>query len=281
MSSVGFFSFEEFIMTYRIGLIGLGAVGSDVLRALQPLIKQLNAEVYVLRRQVRTIDIEDIAPVIECANFQEFISYKPNLIIEVAGQQAVSDYLRDCLRTGATVVVSSIGAFVDQQLLQDALALCEEHAARIILPSGAVGGLDYLQSFRHAPDLSLTYETSKPVKGWLPELKALGVDPDNITERYVMFEGNAAEAARLYPKNLNVAAALALAGPGLEKTTVLITADPSLERNTHRINASSQFGKMSMEIVNFPSLTSPKSSWIVAQSIATVVGREFDRIQLR
>lgn len=263
-------------MSYRIGLIGFGAINQDVLRSLQPLIEQLQAEVMVLRQHEA-----QIAGVQVCTHIDELLAFQPQLIIEAASQDAVVQYLPMCLATQATVVVSSVGAFTQPGLLETAQQLCQQHGSRIILPSGAVGGLDYIQSLKDAPDLTLVYDSLKPVKAWSNELIAAGIDPSTITEPYVMFEGNAAEAARLYPKNLNVAATLALAGPGLERTTVRVIVDPALERNTHRIHVQSQFGKMSMEIRNFPSPTNPKSSWIVAQSIASVVKREFAVLQLR
>lgn len=263
-------------MTYCIGLIGFGAINQDVLLSLQPLVKQLQAKVVVLRQQANEHE-----GVTVCTQLAEFLAHKPTLIIEAASQQAVAQYLPSCLETGATVVVSSVGAFTNTALLEQAQALCHSKGGRIIVPSGAVGGLDYIQSLRDAPDTRLIYESLKPVKAWRQELIAADIDPDSITGTYTMFEGNAAEAARLYPKNLNVAATLALAGPGLEKTIVRVIVDPALERNTHRIHAESQFGKMSMEIRNFPSLTNPKSSWIVAQSIASVVKREFAVLQIR
>lgn len=263
-------------MTYRIGLIGFGAINQDVLRSLQPLIAQLGADVMVLRQQDGAV-----AGVQVCTQLEDLLAFKPQLIIEAAAQEAVVQYLPACLASGATVVVSSVGAFTQPGLLETAQQLCQVHGSRIILPSGAIGGLDYIQSLRDAPDLELIYDSLKPVKAWSNELLTAGIDPSTITEPYVMFEGNAAEAARLYPKNLNVAATLALAGPGLERTTVRVIVDPQLERNTHRIHVQSSFGKMSMEIRNFPSPTNPKSSWIVAQSIASVVKREFAVLQLR
>ena len=263
-------------MTYCVGLIGFGAINQDVLLSLQPLLSSLQAKVVVLRQQEVPVDGATVY-----TDIDSFLAEKPALIIEAASQEAVAQYLPVCLETAAMVVVSSVGAFTDSALLEQAHQLSVKHGSRVIVPSGAIGGLDYIQSLRDAPDLTVIYESLKPIKAWTKELLAVNVNPDSITEPYTMFEGNAAEAASLYPKNLNVAAALALAGAGLEKTIVRIIVDPALERNTHRIHAESQFGKMSIEIRNFPSPSNPKSSWIVAQSIASVVKREFAKLQIR
>ncbi len=263
-------------MTYCIGLIGFGGVNKDVLLALQPLIQQLQAKVVVLRQKNEAYE-----GVTVCTQLDQFLAHQPNFIIEAAGQPAVAQYLLPCLETGATVLVSSVGAFTDIDLLEQAQAVCRRQGNRIIMPSGAVGGLDYIQSLSSAPDMQLIYESLRPVKAWRHELEAAGLDPDTLTQPYTVFEGNAAEAARRYPKNLNVAATLALAGPGLDKTVVRVIVDPTIDRNTHRIHAQSQFGNISLEIRNFPSLTQPKSSWIVAQSLASVVQREFAALQIR
>lgn len=263
-------------MTYCIGLIGFGGVNQDVLLSLQPWLAERQAKVVVLRQQASTQDGVTI-----CTQLDEFLAHQPDLIIEAAGQEAVAQYLLPCLQTGATMVVSSVGAFTNIDLLEQAQALCRTKGNRMIVPSGAVGGLDYIQSLCNAPDIRLVYESLRPVKAWRAELEKAGVNPDTLSEPYTVFEGNAAQAARRYPKNLNVAATLALAGPGLEQTIVRVIVDPALDRNTHRIIADSQFGKMVVEIRNFPSLTQPKSSWIVAQSLASVVRREFEVLQIR
>lgn len=263
-------------MTYCIGLIGFGGVNQDVLLSLRPWIAEYQAKVVVLRKQVSHLEGITI-----CTQLDEFLSHQPNLIIEAAGQEALAHYLLPCLETGATMVVSSVGAFTNVELLEQAQELCRQKGNKMIVPSGAVGGLDYIQSLCSAPDMSLIYESLRPIKAWRDELEKVGVNPDTLSQPYTVFEGNAAEAARRYPKNLNVAATLALAGPGLDKTLVRVIVDPALDRNTHRIIADSQFGKMTMEIRNFPSLTQPKSSWIVAQSLASVVRREFEVLQIR
>lgn len=268
-------------MSYRIAFIGLGAIGLDVFNELKPLFQKMDADLMVLRRQGTGDACELEQGVYECSDIDELLARKPNLVIEAASQDAVKEMVPACLATGATVVVTSVGALADGELFERLVTVAEAHQARIIVPSGAIGGLDYIQAVRNAPDLQVVYESRKPVNAWLPELQELEIKPTSITEELVLFQGNAAEAARRYPKNLNVAATLALAGVGMNNTQVKVIVDPALTKNRHVITVRSQFGEMKLELTNTPSPSNPKSSWIVAQSIRSVIQQEFATLQLR
>src|SRR5690606_36285192 len=94
----------------------------------------------------------------------------------------------------------------------------------------------------------------------------------------VLYEGDAATAAQKYPKNLNVAATLALAGVGMKATRVTVIADPGVTENQHTIHVDSPLGRLTTQLVNQPSPTNPKTSWIVAQSVLALVQRQFARV---
>ena len=110
------------------------------------------------------------------------ISYKADLIVEAAGQESVSQYVPACLSSGADVVVTSIGALANNDLYAELLKVAEQFKSRILLPAGAIAGLDYLQSVKDAEDIQVTYESRKPVAAWLPELKALGITPEALKQ---------------------------------------------------------------------------------------------------
>lgn len=267
-------------MTYRVAFIGLGAIGQDVLKELAPLLLDIKAQVLVLRRTLSSSTSEIGFPLHNCIDINELLAHKPQLVVEMASQDAVKAYVPACIRSGATVVVTSVGALEDSALLSQFRQLAQTHNARVIVPSGAVGGLDYIQAVRHAPDFKMTYESRKPVQAWEPELRALGIDEQLLNNELVLFEGTADEAAKRYPQNLNVAATLALAGAGMKATKVKVIVDPTLKQNKHIIHISSQFGEMKMDITNTPSPLNPKSSWVVAQSVKQVIQRQFDTLQL-
>lgn len=269
-------------MIKRLALIGYGAIAKDILQILTPLLQEHQVPVLILKRSALSEseqkELPAFAKVINHPN--HLWDFKADLIVEAAGQESVSQYVPACLSSGADVVVTSIGALANSDLYAELLKVAEQFKSRILLPAGAIAGLDYLQSVKDAEDVQVTYESRKPVAAWLPELKALGITPDALKQTMVLFEGSAAEAATRYPQNLNVAATLALAGVGMERTHVRVIVDPTLNQNQHHILVTSQYGEMRLQLSNTPSPNNPKSSWVVAQSVASVIKKEFSAIKI-
>lgn len=269
-------------MIKRLAIIGYGAIAKDVLQTLTPLLEERQVEVLILKRSALS-DAEQkalphMAKVVQ--HPEQLWAFKADLIIEAAGQEAVAQYVPACLSSGADVLITSIGALANHDLYAALLKVAEQFNSRVLLPAGAVAGLDYIQSIKDADDIKVTYESRKPVAAWLPELEAMGIAPAEIKEPMVLFEGSAAEAATRYPQNLNVAATLALAGVGMDHTQVLVVVDPALTQNQHHILVQSQFGEMRLQLSNTPSPSNPKSSWVVAQSVASVIKKEFATIKI-
>lgn len=261
----------------RIVLIGYGAIAGDVAAALgaatppgyrlAALLRPGSASAERLPQGVSLLDGLDAVA-----------AFAPDLVIEVAGHGAVRESVPACLALGLPVLISSIGALHDDALLADLVAAARRGGGRLLLASGALGGLDYVRAVRHAERLELRYESRKPPAAWAAELRALGQDPAALSAPLTLFSGTAREAAARYPQNLNVAAALALAGPGFEATGVDVVCDPAATGNTHVVRAQSEFGTLSLEIANRPSPTNPKSSWIVAQTLLAAVDQHFSPV---
>jgi aspartate dehydrogenase len=173
-----------------------------------------------------------------------------------------------------SVVLASVGALADAAT-HEALRSAAGGRARVVLPSGAIGGLDYLDAVANEPGLEVAYLSTKPVSAWRDELSRRGIDADALREPYTLFEGSAAEAALRYPQNLNVAATLALRGVGMEKTHVTVRADPDAAVNTHEIQVRSSAGTATFRLQNEPSADNPKTSALTALSLATEVARFF------
>jgi aspartate dehydrogenase len=169
------------------------------------------------------------------------------------------------LRAGKTAVVLSAGALLSHEWLID---LAAERGGQIVVPSGALLGLDAVTAAAEGKIRSVTMVTRKPVKGLVgaPYLTERNIQIDGITEPLRIFAGSPREAARGFPANLNVSVALALAGIGPDRTSLEIWADPKLERNTHRIEVESDAASFSMSIANIPT-ENPKTGRITAQSV--------------
>lgn len=261
----------------HIVLIGFGAIGRDIAAGL------LAGNAYQLSVCLRDGSASAAAlpaAAVRLDNNAALKAVSADLVVEAAGHQAVRDLALPCLKSGIPVLVTSIGALHDAQLYASLVAAAEAGGTRLILPSGALGGLDYVRAARGAPDLRLSYTSTKPPAAWRAELEQLGHVPDDLAGPVTLFEGDAREAAARYPLNLNVAAALALSGQGFEATRVKIVCDTAARGNTHAIDADSAFGSMRLEIINKPSATNPKTSWIVSQSVLAAIAQFFSPVQV-
>ena len=195
-------------------------------------------------------------------DIQDFLKVPLDIVVEAATVEAAGLYVKDVVAHKKDLVVSSIGVFKDVAFLEEVKSLAESHDTHIFLPSGAIGGLDVLQSANAAGGLKRVQITTRKSP------TSLGIEAD---EEKVIFEGSAYEAVKKFPKNVNVALVLAISGIGVEKTKVRVVVDPAIERNTHTIEAEGDFGKMQLQVENNPMPNNPKTSLLAALSILAVL----------
>lgn len=195
-------------------------------------------------------------------DLQGFLKQPLDIIVEAATVEAAALYLEKVVASGKDLVVSSIGVFKDAAYLERIQALAESIGTNVYLPSGAIGGLDLLQSAKAAGGLERVSITTRKSPA------SLGMETD-VEE--ILFEGSAFDAVAKFPKNVNVALVLAIAGLGPEKTTVRVIVDPAVERNTHTIEAEGEFGRMQLQVENKPMPSNPKTSLLAALSILAVL----------
>jgi len=162
-------------------------------------------------------------------------------------------------------VVLSVGALLENE---DLIALARDNGGQIVVPTGALIGLDAVTAAAVGTIRSVRMITRKPVGGLAgaPYLLEHKIDIEGITAPLKVFEGTARQAAKGFPANLNVAVALSLAGVGADRTMVEIWADPALTRNVHRIEVEADSARFSMAIENVPS-ENPRTGLITALSV--------------
>lgn len=255
---------------HHVGLIGFGAIG----RALHAHLSATPGyRLTVLDRSGRRPpETDGSAPTLDA-----LIAARPALVVEAAGQAAVAELVPALLAAGIDVVVASTGALGDPDTLHALTLAAEKGGARLVVPSGAIGGLDYLAALAGVADARIEYTSRKPVAAWDEELRARGQDPATLAGEAVLFEGGAAEAARLYPRNLNAGLTVALAA-GPARTRVRVVADPAVAHNTHEIRVESPLGSAELRFSNRPSPDNPKTSALTAHSLAAAVRRHFEPI---
>lgn len=193
-------------------------------------------------------------------------------VVDCAGHAALAQFGPGILRAGHRLVTVSLGALADAELHDRLTAAASDGGGTLILASGAIGGLDTLRAARAGGLSRVRYVGRKPPKGWIgsPAEDTLDLNaPLNGAQTH--FTGSARAAALAYPKNANVAAAVALAGLGFDDTQVELIADPDVHENIHQIEAEGMFGRFSFEIRGKPLPDNPRSSALAAMSAVAAV----------
>lgn len=204
------------------------------------------------------------------------VSMVPDLPVEIehmvdcAGHSALHAYGADILRGGIDLTTVSIGALADQSLLDELEQAAATGGSKLYLASGAIGALDCLRAARVGALTSVTYIGRKPPQSWKGSPAESRLDLDALrTGAATHFSGSAREAATQYPKNANVAAAVALAGIGFDDTQVELIADADVTENIHEIEATGEFGSFSFAIRGHSLAENPRSSALAAMSVVS------------
>ncbi|SUZ97454.1 uncharacterized protein METZ01_LOCUS50308 [marine metagenome] len=201
------------------------------------------------------------------SNTEILINNKPNLVVECAGHDAVTEHIAQVLSAGFDTVVASVGALADAALADSLYDAAHKGKARLIIPAGAIGGVDLLASLKKHGKLDVSYRGIKPPAAWSGTLAADLMDLDHLSEETVIFSGSAREAASNYPKNANVAATIALAGAGFEATQTELVADPKATGNIHEYSVDCPLAHYTFRVESQPSSGNAKTSVTTVYSI--------------
>jgi aspartate dehydrogenase len=252
----------------NLGIIGCGAIGSDVAIAADTLDDIDKIFLLDIERNVEKT-LEKKVSKSQILSFEEMLT-QADIIFESASQEAVKMYAEKILEHKKDLVIMSIGSLLDDGFRKKLEIVAKRNGCKIYLPAGAVCGIDGILSASVDVIDKVTLVTTKPPR-------AFG---QSLDKRSVLFKGNARDAVKLFPKNINVAANLSIAGIGFDDTIVEIVADPVATRNSHKILAHGKFGRLRAEVENMPNPINPGTSYLASLSAIATLKRIINPIQI-
>ena len=259
----------HFIDLKRIGLLGCGAIGTQIALAIDSgKIPATLTHVYDTKRSQADNLVSKLQQKPEVVANSHLLSSNPlDLVVEAASQDAVRNDAVSILQNKKDLMIMSAGALLDESVFEVISDACKDFGKTVYLPSGAIAGLDALKAVKDDLESVMLVTTKNPASLiGAPFFDNSDINLDKISEPTILFEGVAKDAVSLFPKNVNVAALLSLVGLGSKNTNVRVIADPNTSKNTHQINAQGKFGKISLTVENIPDDTNPKTSRLATLS---------------
>ena len=250
----------------NIALVGHGAIAGYVVDQVLPVsgiaitalicreTSRERAEAFAKKRFPVVTSVDQLDP-------------RPDLLVDCAGHSGLVSHAPSALARGIEVISISTGALAQPGLADELERCAKEGNAAIRFLSGAVGGIDALTAASAGDIDRVRYTGRMPPLGWAGSPAEEKCDLNSLSEPFEHYSGTAREAARLYPKNANVAATIALASVGLDNVQVSLIADPNVDQNIHDIEAQGAFGTLHVRVEGNPLPGNPKSSALAAMSI--------------
>jgi aspartate dehydrogenase len=260
----------------KVGMIGFGAVGSGVAQLIEEGAAGPVQLIGVLVREPSRYEAVSTARGIAfVADVESLVALAPDIVLECGGHDAFRQHVPGLLAAGTDVIAISVGVLAEDKTLAAVQAAAEAGGGRLRIPSGAIAALDAIAAASLEPIERVTHTVRKPPHTLLPEAEADEVVQSGVPR--TLFDGLAREAVRLFPANVNVVAAVSLAGIGLDRTQARVVADPSVVRNTHEVEVEGAFGRLSVRMENIPS-ENPKTGRIVRLSLVRTLRAMSDRV---
>lgn len=256
----------------RVAIVGLGPIGRTVAQALNEGIDGLTLSAVAVSNPDKHRDFLAGLKRLPAIRAIDELADVADLIIECAPSHLVESIVAPFVSRGKTAIVLSASALLSHD---DLIELARKHRGQIVVPTGALIGLDAVTAAAEGTINSVRMVSRKPIRGFAgaPYIVENGIEIENITAPKKIFEGSAREAAKGFPANLNVAVALSLAGIGPDRTVLEVWADPAATRNQHRIEVDADSASFSMTIENIPS-DNPKTGRITALSVIAFLRKQ-------
>jgi aspartate dehydrogenase len=251
---------------FQLGLIGLGAIGRQVVAAARDG-KLPGVEIAaILVRRPRAPAETDVTD-----DPERFFARRLDAVVEGAGHRAVRDHGERALRGGADLLITSAGALADDALRERLIDGARAARRRLILPSAGIGSLDILAGAAMGGLDAVEIVVRKQPEAWLGTEAEGRVDLKNLKAPATIYEGAVRDGARRFPQNVNIAAAVALAGIGLDRTRLVIVADPTIRTHVVEVHARGAFGKYDFVEDVIPTDENPKTGRLVGMAVVKAI----------
>lgn len=239
-------------------MIGLGAIGLGVVRLAR---SRPTDGIHVIAALVRDRDRtrSDGGP-IAVFTLEELLALRPDVILDAAGHAALREYGAGVVAAGVDLIVLSVGALADDQLLAELRRCAKAGGSHVRIASGAIAGLDALSAAALGGLERVTHTIRKPAR------TLLGDGAAGMNEARELYRGSAREGVARFPESANVVAAVSLAGIGFDRTEMAVVADPHATRNVHVVTADGSFGSLRVEIQNVPTEENARTARLAALS---------------
>ncbi len=255
----------------NIAFIGYGAIARHVLKTIKPNEEARVSAIIMRKARVAAVQQAVGDAILVAGSVAELGFDLPPLVVELAGHGALAEHGAAVLEKGSDLIVASTGALADRALYDKLAASAAAGKSKMLLLPGAVGGIDALAAARQGGLSRVVYTSKKPPLAWKGTAAEKVATLATLTAATTLFRGRADEGARLYPQNANVAATIALAGAGWDKTEIELVADPGVTGNVHIIEASGAFGEMRVEMRGKSLPENPKTSSLTAYSVLRAI----------
>jgi aspartate dehydrogenase len=257
----------------RVALIGYGAIGRSI--AAKMLLDN-SGPARLVAIQMREYQLArgrlEVPPeVLATSRIEETLGAAPDIVIEAASHEAVAQWGPAVLGHGCELFVLSTGALAADELRETLFAQAQRSGGYLSIPCGALAGFDGLRSLREAGLTQVSYRSTKPPAAWRGTEAETVCDLDSLQESRVIFRGSAREAARRFPRNANLAVAVALAGVGLDTTEVQLIADPRARGNSGHLVARTENAVLDVELTGMAFDSNPKTSEITGLSVVAAL----------
>jgi aspartate dehydrogenase len=257
----------------RLAVAGLGAIGLEVVRKVDagglPGIELVAVAARDAdKARSKLAGLRNPPALVELGALPE----RADVVVECIPSAQFRAVAEPTLKAGRIFMPLSVGALLDNFDLVD---LARAHGGRIVVPSGAILGLDAIRAVAEGNIASVQIVTRKPPRGLegAPLLQARGQSLEGLKQPLLLFSGTAREAAKGFPANLNVSVAVSLAGIGPDRTRIEVWADPAVSRNTHTVIVKSDSSDLTMTIENIPSAENPRTGTVTALSVIAALLR--------